>query len=52
MTTDIVNMTINELVKAIVKRPAAEQYDLAFKVAENIGYRLVPVEREGGRNDL
>lgn len=31
---------VNDLVKQIVSRPPQEQYDLAFKVAENIGYEL------------
>jgi hypothetical protein len=33
-------MNVNELVLQIIKMPPADQFDLAFKVAENVGYVL------------
>lgn len=39
-------MTVNDLVLQITKMTAAEQFDLAFKVAENIGYELAPAKCE------
>lgn len=37
-------MTVNDLVLQITKMTPAEQFELAFKVAENIGYDLAPAK--------
>ena len=34
-------MTVNELVLQIIKMAPAYQFDIAFKIAENLGYELV-----------
>jgi len=40
------SMTVNNLVLQITKMTPAEQFELAFKVAENIGYDLIPARCE------
>lgn len=38
------NDTVNKIVLRVVRMTPAEQFNLAFKVAENIGYIVVPRE--------